>query len=254
MSQNSGPKLVAHRGYSLKYPENTLLSINQAFLAGACYVECDVQLTLDGVPVLLHDVELQRTTDQLGNVNELNLAQVNKASAHFAEKFGEQFKPEPIPTLNQLVSLMAQWPRRHVFVEIKRATIRCYGRESVLQNIAEVIKPIADQVTLISFDLEIMQLARSTTAFRTGWVIEEWSSNNLELAAQLQPDYMFVDYECIPQQLETLPVADWHWVVYEIDDVPTASLWLEKGAKLIETNDIGGLLAAPEFKQSSCDD
>jgi len=254
MSQNSGPKLVAHRGYSIRYPENTLLSINQAFLAGACYVECDVQLTSDGVPILLHDVELQRTTDQSGNVNELNLAQINNASAHFASKFGEQFNSEFVPTLMQLVSLMAQWPKRHVFVEIKRATIRRFGRESVLQKIVEVIQPIADQIILISFDYEIMQLVRSSTTFQTGWVIEEWNSNNLELAAQLQSDYMFVDYECIPQQLEMLPVAGWHWVLYEIDDVKTASLWLDKGAKFIETNDVGGLLAEPEFKQSSCHD
>ena len=254
MSKNSVPQLVAHRGYSLKYPENTLLSINQALFAGACYVECDVQLTLDGVPILLHDVELQRTTDQTGNVNELNLAQVNKASAHFASKFGEQFNGEPVPTLMQLVTLMTQWPQRHVFVEIKRATIRSFGRESVLQKILEVIKPIADQVILISFDYEIIQLVRSSTVYQTGWVIEEWDSNNLELAAQLQPDYMFVDYQCIPQQLEMLPVAGWHWVVYEVDDVKTAGLWLDKGAKFIETNDVGGLLTTPEFKQSSCHD
>ena len=69
MSQHDIPQLVAHRGYSLRYPENTLLAIEQAFIAGACYVECDVQLTQDGVPVLLHDNNLQRTTGQAEDVN-----------------------------------------------------------------------------------------------------------------------------------------------------------------------------------------
>ena len=208
MSQKDIPQLIAHRGFSLRYPENTILSIEQAFIAGACYVECDVQLTLDGVPVLLHDSDLQRTTDQSGNVNELNLEQLSNASAHFPSKFDKNFANEPVPTLMQLVELMTRWPQCHVFVEIKRATIRRFGREFVLQKVVDVVKAIAHQVILISFDYETMQLARKNEAFQTGWVIEEWNSNNLELAKQLQPDYMFVDYECIPQQLEMFPMTN----------------------------------------------
>ena len=252
MSQDRIPQLVAHRGFSLRYPENTILAIEQAFIAGACYVECDVQLTLDGVPVLLHDNDLQRTTGQLGDVNELNLEQLNKVVANFALRFGEQFVDEPIPTLMQLVGLMARWPQRRVFVEIKRATIRKFGREIVLRNIVDVVEAIANQVILISFDYEIMQLARKRKAFETGWVIEEWDSKNLTLAEQLQPDYMFVDYECIPQDFATFPAEKWHWVLYEIDNAQTASMWVHKGAGFIETNDIGGLIAAAEFKQSCC--
>lgn len=252
MSQHDIPQLVAHRGYSLRYPENTLLAIEQAFIAGACYVECDVQLTQDGVPVLLHDNNLQRTTGQAEDVNELNLEQLSSVSAHFASRFGQQFVAEPIPTLMQLVSLMSRWPERHVFVEIKRATIRKFGRESVLQKVVDVVEAIANKVILISFDYEIIQLARKNEMFETGWVIEEWSSNNLALADQLCPDYMFVDYECISQEFLTFPKKNWHWVLYEIDDAQTASEWMRKGARFIETNDIGGMLKAPEFKQSSC--
>jgi len=252
MQQKDIPQLVAHRGFSLRYPENTLLAIEQAFIVGACYVECDVQLTLDGVPVLLHDVDLQRTTGQSGNVTELNLEQLSNVSAHFASKFEGKFAAEPVPTLVQLVSLMTRWPQRHVFVEIKRATIRKFGREFVIQKVLDVVEAIASQVILISFDYETMQLVRNNTAFQTGWVIDEWNSDNLELAAQLLPDYMFVDYECIPQDFASFPVTDWHWVLYEIDNVQIASQWITKGAYFIETNDIGGFLTAPEFKQSGC--
>lgn len=254
MSQDKTPKLVAHRGFSLRYPENTLLSIEQAFIAGACYVECDVQLTLDGVPVLLHDTDLLRTTDKPGNVNDLNLEQLSNFSAHYASKFGGNFTVEPIPTLKQLVSLMNRWPQRRVFVEIKRATIRRFGREFVLQKVIDDVKAIAHQVILISFDYEIMQLAKKVKMFQTGWVVEEWDTNNLEPATKLKADYMFVDYECIPYDLEVLPVASWYWVLYEIDDVQAANMWVEKGADFIETNDIGSMLKAPEFNKSSCHD
>ena len=49
------PELVAHRGYALHYPENTLIGIEAAIRAGARYVEVDVQLSADKVPVLFHD-------------------------------------------------------------------------------------------------------------------------------------------------------------------------------------------------------
>ena len=252
MSQVGIPQLIAHRGFSLCYPENTLLAIEQAFIAGACYVECDVHLTRDGEPVLLHDVELQRTTGQPGNINSLKLEQIKNVSAHFESRFGQKYVAEPIPTLAQLVSVMSKWRERRVFVEIKRATIREFGREFVLQKVIDVVEPIANKVIIISFDYEIMQLVKNNKSFQTGWVIEEWSSSNLKLAAQLKPDYMFVDHECIPEKLATLPSVSWHWVLYEIDSVEIADKWLQKGATFIETNDIGGLLTAAVFKQSGC--
>ncbi|WP_455200313.1 glycerophosphodiester phosphodiesterase family protein [Kaarinaea lacus] len=252
MSKYNIPQLVAHRGYSIRYPENTLLAIEQAFIAGACFVECDVQLTRDGVPVLLHDNKLQRTTGQAGDINELNSDQLGSISAHFASRFGEQFEAEPVPSLVQLAGLLSRWPERRVFVEIKRASIRKFGREFVLQKIVDVVEAVSNQVILISFDYEVIQLAQKINVFQTGWVIEEWNSSNNALAEQLRPDYMFVDYECIPQQLVKFPETSWHLVLYEIDSAQAASKWMHKGVKFIETNDIGGMLKAPEFKQSSC--
>ncbi|WP_455208602.1 glycerophosphodiester phosphodiesterase family protein [Kaarinaea lacus] len=258
MSQNSSPhviipQLVAHRGFSARYPENTLLSIEQALLAGACYVECDVQLTLDHVPVLLHDTDLQRTAGTSGNVTELTFAQLKAVSAHYAARFGEQHGMVPVPSLPQLITLMEQWPQRRVFVEIKRASIRKFGADLVFDAITEVVSNIEDQAIVISFDFDIIRRVRQQTTLLTGWVIEEWNSANLARAHQLQPNYLFIDYECIPQELTTLPEANWRWVLYEIDDVATARKWIAKGAALIETNDIGGLLATPEFNKCRCD-
>src|SRR5207244_2240185 len=54
------PDLVAHRGYALRYPENTLVALDAAIRAGAKYVELDVQLSKDGFPVLMHDKTLAR--------------------------------------------------------------------------------------------------------------------------------------------------------------------------------------------------
>ncbi|MEK7733824.1 MAG: glycerophosphodiester phosphodiesterase family protein [Pseudomonadota bacterium] len=64
------PELVAHRGYTLLYPENTLSAVRGAIEAGGRYVEVDIQLSRDEVPVLFHDHTLKRLCGVDGAVHE----------------------------------------------------------------------------------------------------------------------------------------------------------------------------------------
>ena len=57
-------KVMAHRGYSGKYPENTMLAFQKAVEVGCDGIELDVQLTRDGVLVIIHDERIDRTTDR----------------------------------------------------------------------------------------------------------------------------------------------------------------------------------------------
>ena len=66
MQATPTPELIAHRGWAYRYPENTLPAIAGALGAGARYVEFDVQITADGVPVLFHDSTLDRTAGRPG--------------------------------------------------------------------------------------------------------------------------------------------------------------------------------------------
>ena len=254
MVKLSVPQLVAHRGYSCKYPENTLLSLEQALKAGACYLECDVQLTKDEVPVLLHDHQLQRTTGEAGSIHQLNYSQLVSINADYPQRFAEQFPHVPLPSLAQLVTLMQQWPLRRVFVELKRASIRQFGRDTMLQAVLDVLQPVIAQVILISFDYDIIEAAQQNSNLQTGWVMQDYTPSFLQSAQQLKPQYVFVDWECMPGDDAPLPDVSWQWVVYEIDDSGAARQWIEKGAAMIETNDIGGLLATPFFQESRCND
>ena len=67
-------KLVAHRGYAAAWPENTEPALKAAVAAGASMLEFDVQMTRDGVPVLLHDETFARTAGDPAAVYELDLA------------------------------------------------------------------------------------------------------------------------------------------------------------------------------------
>lgn len=63
-------KVMAHRGYSGKYPENTMLAFQKAVEVGCDGIELDVQLTRDGVLVIIHDERIDRTTDGTGSVKD----------------------------------------------------------------------------------------------------------------------------------------------------------------------------------------
>lgn len=72
----AAPAVIAHRGASAAWPENTLTAFEAAVRVGADMVELDVRLTADGALVVMHDADVARTTDGRGLVCELTLAEV----------------------------------------------------------------------------------------------------------------------------------------------------------------------------------
>jgi glycerophosphoryl diester phosphodiesterase len=89
------PRVLAHRGGGLLAPENTLAAIRLARNLGFNGVEFDVKLTGDGVPVLMHDDTLERTTDGFGSVAEKSYQEIAKldAGGWFANEFGGEHVP-----------------------------------------------------------------------------------------------------------------------------------------------------------------
>ncbi len=77
--------LTAHRGFSGKYPENTLPAFEAALDAGVEILEMDLHPTSDGVPVVIHDLTVDRTTDGTGEVTSLSLAQIKELNASWWE-------------------------------------------------------------------------------------------------------------------------------------------------------------------------
>ena len=92
-------KVYAHRGYSGKYPENTMLAFKKAAETGCDGIELDVQLTSDGQVVIIHDEKIDRTTDGTGNVKDYTLEELKKFNA--AESWNGKYGFEPIPTLEE---------------------------------------------------------------------------------------------------------------------------------------------------------
>ncbi len=97
-------KNIAHRGFSGRYPENTMLAFEKALEAGAEGIEFDVHLTKDGQLVIIHDELLDRTTDGKGLVADCTLEELRRldASAGYKGVYGVN----RIPTLEEYYRLI----------------------------------------------------------------------------------------------------------------------------------------------------
>jgi glycerophosphoryl diester phosphodiesterase len=116
------PLVIAHRGYSCAAPENTLAAFEAALRAGADLLELDVRLDADGVPVILHDDTLDRTTDARGAVGTLTSEAVRAADA--GAWFAPVFAGQRVPTLREVVDLVTRFPQAGLLVEFKGAWSR----------------------------------------------------------------------------------------------------------------------------------
>src|SRR4051794_8944298 len=98
------PHRVAHRGYSAVAPENTLPALAAGALAGATFVEFDVRTSADGVPVVIHDRTLDRTTNGTGPVWERTAAELTTLDA--GSWFSPAYAGTRVPTLAQALDLL----------------------------------------------------------------------------------------------------------------------------------------------------
>ncbi|XP_033022579.1 glycerophosphodiester phosphodiesterase 1 isoform X2 [Lacerta agilis] len=97
------PARIAHRGGGHDAPENTLAAIRQAAENGATGVELDLGFTADGIPVLMHDDTVDRTTDGSGNLNSLTFADIRKFNPAAKHRLWRDYRGEKIPTLKEAV-------------------------------------------------------------------------------------------------------------------------------------------------------
>lgn len=109
--------LAAHRGYRTNFPENTLLAFREALKLDIDAIETDVRMTKDFEIVIMHDATLDRTTDRKGHICTQTLAQIREADA--GVRFGEQFRGERVPTLEEALALFAERPDVRLMLELK---------------------------------------------------------------------------------------------------------------------------------------
>ena len=159
----------AHRGFSGKYPENTMLAFKKAYEAGCDGIELDVHLTKDNVMVIIHDEDIERTTNGKGAVRDFTYDELRQfdASAGFAGQYGFN----PVPSFEEYVD----WVKDLDIitnVEIKNSVYYYDGLEEAL---IEMIRKnhIEDKIIFSSFNnASIMKCKQLAPEIQCGFLME----------------------------------------------------------------------------------
>lgn len=133
-------KIVAHRGASGYAPENTLMAFKKAIELGCDKIELDVRLTKDKKVIVIHDDDVDRTTDGRGKVAELTLKQIKKFNCEERQK---------IPTLQEVIDLCKGKIDLQIELKTKGTARRVY--DLIVEN------GILDDVTITSFKTRFLQ-------------------------------------------------------------------------------------------------
>jgi glycerophosphoryl diester phosphodiesterase len=193
------PRVIAHRGASGEYPENTLASFRAAVELGAPYLELDVHLSRDGEVVVSHDDNLKRTAGHDGLIREMSLTEIRSADAGYnfsPAAGGFPFRGEGLqfPTLSEV---LGAFPDRRFIIELKhggelaRAMLEVVQRTKMGRRVliaSEYQEPI-EQIRALAPGLPTNLPTQETGLFMMSLAPEAPAYVPLGEALQIPPEY-----------------------------------------------------------------
>ncbi|WP_339804977.1 glycerophosphodiester phosphodiesterase [uncultured Marinobacter sp.] len=212
--------IYGHRGARGEAPENTLPGFIHSYRAGIRHFELDVVLSSDGVPMVIHDLTLDRTTGKPGRVTDKTADELNRMDAR--TNTAPWSRPAFIPTLEQVLDSCPEVI--HFQLEVKTDT---RSRLNILGNrMIEMIqrRRIFEQVTVTSSDTWFLQqIKRRNRKTSIGYVAARRFPRPVSTAARLGCDYLIPSGRICSETL----VADAHrrdmkvsaWTVNRIHDM-----------------------------------
>jgi glycerophosphoryl diester phosphodiesterase len=175
-------KVYAHRGYSEKYPENTIMAVQKAFESGAHGVECDLQKSRDGFYVIIHDGTVDRTAkNRKGEVDEMTLAEL---------KTCDMGEGQTIPELDELSSTIPA--DCFLNLELKKETIKPADCPLIYDILMKYIGK--DNIMISSVDPDLLAYFKEQKV-TIGYLLENESRRLgffgvMRLVFVLKPDYL----------------------------------------------------------------
>lgn len=161
--------VVGHRGNAAGAPEDTLISEVSAQKVGAQVLEFDLHMTSDGVPVVMHDKTVDRTTDGTGQIADMTLAQIQKLDA--GSWFSPAFAGTPVPTFEQVLKF-ASTTDAIILPELKEPA----WTDDQVHTVVDLIRKyrMADRTMFQSFYLPVLRIAQriGPDIARAGLVID----------------------------------------------------------------------------------
>lgn len=230
------PRLIAHRGASIEAPENTLAAITRAADRGASCVELDVAISADGVPVILHDDTLDRTTNGTGPVVDQPYQAL--AGLDAGSWFSEEFNGETLPTLAAAAALILD---RNMALNLEIKPPPGHDRETAERTIGVLTAcwPSYGSLLLSSFSIEALDVARDLAphwprGLITGMPPADWR----EVLSDLECASLHCDAASVtPSLVEEIHKEGYRLVVWTVNDVAKTRKLFALGIDGIITDD-----------------
>ncbi len=148
--------IFAHRGVSSQYPENTMIAFQAAADLGIEGIELDVQLSKERVPVVIHDLTVNRTTNGKGFIKDYTVAELKELSA--GGKFAQSYDQEEIPTLAEVLEF-AHTNDLLLNIELKGYI---WERQEMLDSVLPLLEEsrLGKRLIISSFDHKGLRLLR----------------------------------------------------------------------------------------------
>lgn len=230
------PLWIAHRGAGTLAPENTLAAFRFGASFGYRAFECDVKLSADGVPYLMHDASLQRTTGERAVASERSWAELSRLDA--GGWHSRSFAGEPIPSLEMI--------SRYVIDNAFALNIELKPTPGAETSIGHVVADAARRLwagapatpLLSSFQSTALAAARSAAPeLRRALLLDELREGWLDEARALQCAAVVTAYPLMePALIETLHSAGLRALAYTVNDPASAERLLRAGIDGIITD------------------
>ncbi|WP_150266806.1 glycerophosphodiester phosphodiesterase [Paenibacillus tepidiphilus] len=192
---------VAHRGFSGKAPENTMAAVKMAVaLPYVRWMEIDVQLTRDGVPVVIHDFTLDRTTNGHGKVKDMDYEHIRRLDAGGWK--GRAFRGEKVPSLEEVLDLAHG--RLRLNIELKTSGAMYPGLEQAVIDLVNK-RGMREEVVLTSFDLgALRRIKELEPRFQTGLIFDSRSGDLPGKLSELDCSFLSISFARITPVLAKL--------------------------------------------------
>ncbi|OQB40048.1 MAG: Glycerophosphoryl diester phosphodiesterase [Candidatus Latescibacteria bacterium ADurb.Bin168] len=207
-SSPRGRWVIAHRGFSGEYPENTMAAFRAAVALGVDAIEIDVHLSRDGHVVIMHDAKLDRTTDATGALAEHTLEEIKRVDA--GSKKGVQFAGERVPAFAEMLAEISL----PVMCEIKDQG------EDIVRETARVVKAAGaeDRVIIACFDDATLQWAAEHLPGCERLALGQPTAERIKTAHINAPSFEQAD-EAFVKAVHEADGAVWLWTVDDPADI-----------------------------------
>ncbi len=233
LTSKKKPLVAAHRGASGYAPENTVAAFNLALKMGADAIELDVHLSKDGVPVIIHDPRLERTTSGTGLVYDHTVQELKEFDT--GSWFDPAFAVERMLTLEETL----QWARgkTSLLIEIKNSPMKYKGIAEKVLTLAQK-HGMTKYVEVFSFDHNLsLRIRKLSPGVLTGVCYAADPITHAALAVRAKANLIHpnVNY-CTPKAVSEAHKKGLWVAVWTVNDTEIAQRLAELGVDIIKTD------------------